>query len=193
MRKIYILLATTLLLAACGDLTPSVPKPTAYMRFDFPESEYAVYDTAALPFTFEKATAAQVSMKKDRPGNKWVDITYPAYNGVIFLTYKSMHNASELAAQVDTAYEMLTKHFDFSSGIDEKRYTDTSNHVIATTYWLKGRNTASTYQFWATDSSRHFLRGSLYLDCTPNNDSLAPVLDYLQKDIRHMVETLRWR
>ena len=193
MRKILMIVSAMALLASCSDLTPSVPKPTAYMRFDFPESEYAVYDTAALPFTFEKAVSAQVSMKKDKPGNKWVDVVYPEYNGVVFLTYKPMRDASELAAQVDTAYEMLTMHFDFSSGIDEKRYTDAANNILATTYQLKGRNTASTYQFWVTDSNRHFLRGSLYLDCTPNNDSLAPVLDYLQKDIKHMVETIRWK
>ena len=63
----------------------------------------------------------------------------------------------------------------------------------STTYHLKGQNVASTYQFWATDSTRHFLRGSLYIDCTPNNDSLAPVLTYIQEDINHLIESIRWR
>ena len=64
---------------------------------------------------------------------------------------------------------------------------------MATTYQLKGSKVASTYQFWVSDTTSHFLRGALFLDRTPNNDSLAPVLDYLQHDLRHLVESIRWR
>ena len=81
----------------------------------------------------------------------------------------------------------------FSSGIDENRFVDRPHRVSGTTYHLKGQNVASTYQFWATDSNRHFVRGALYIDCTPNNDSLAPVLEYIQEDINHLIETIRWR
>jgi hypothetical protein len=28
---------------------------------------------------------------------------------------------------------------------------------------------------------------------TPNNDSLAPVIEFIEKDIDHMIETLRWK
>ena len=141
----------------------------------------------------EKASNAELHMKKNTAANKWVDIVYPDLGGVMFLTYKPIAGSKALAGQIDTAYEMLTMHFDHSSGIDEKAYTDETNRIWATTYELKGRNTASTFQFWATDSCRHFLRGSLYLNCTPNNDSLAPVLEYLRQDARHLLETLRWR
>jgi gliding motility-associated lipoprotein GldD len=56
-----------------------------------------------------------------------------------------------------------------------------------------GGNTASRYQFAATDSTQHFLRGALYFDVTPNVDSLKPVTDFLLKDIKHMMNTLRWK
>ena len=186
-------LITATALASCTDITPATPKPKAYMRFDFAEKSYTLCDTAALPFTFEKASGAKLYMKRNTAASKWVDIVYGDLGGVMFLTYKPMAGSKELPAQIDTAYEMLTMHFDHSSGIDEKAYSDDLNHVWATTYQLKGRNTASTFQFWATDSCHHFLRGSLYLNCTPNNDSLAPVLEYLQQDARHLLETLRWR
>ncbi|MBR4738466.1 MAG: gliding motility protein GldD, partial [Bacteroidales bacterium] len=79
------------------------------------------------------------------------------------------------------------------SGVEEQGYEDAKNKVYGTVYYLKGTKVASTCQFWLTDSSRHFLRGALYLNITPNNDSLAPVIDYMQADIEHLVETLRWR
>lgn len=192
------IIATLLLLVgasltSCHHKVDYTPKPEAYLRFDFPAKEYQIYDTAALPFTFERATNADVNIKKNEPRDKWVDILYPDYRGVVFLSYKPMYTAEDLRGQIDTSYELLKMHFDFSSGVDERQYIDPEKRVYATTYLLKGANVASTYQFWVTDSAHHFLRGSLFLDCTPNNDSLAPVLDYLQKDLVHLLETLQWR
>lgn len=195
MRKRHLLPLTACVLfmaISCGHRHDYTPKPQAYLRFDFPPKAYEVYDTAALPFSFECATAANVTLKKDTPRDKWVDILYPDHNGVVFLSYKPLKGPEDLRGQIDTSYELLKVHFDYSSGVDEQQYVNPARHVYATTYLLKGSNVASTYQFWVTDSSHHFLRGSLYLDCTPNNDSLAPVLDYLQQDLVHLLETLTW-
>lgn len=182
-----------LLSTACHHQVDYTPKPAAYLRFDFPKKHYQSYDTVALPFSFERASEANITLKKNTPNEKWVDILYPNYRGVVFLSYKSMRGPQDLQGQIDTSYELLKMHFDYSSGVDEEKFVDPAHHIYATTYQLKGTNVASSYQFWATDSNSHFLRGSLYLDCTPNNDSLAPVLDYLQKDLNHLLETLRWR
>ena len=181
-----------LMAAACGGGSYT-PKPKGYMRIDLPPKAYTAYDTAALPFTFERAAAASAELKRNEARLKWVDLKYPDLNGVIFLSYIPLRNASDLAGEVDTSYQLLSKHFGFSSGVDERVFVNPESKVYATTYRLEGQNVASTYQFWATDSVRHFLRGSLYIDCVPNNDSLAPVLEYLQADIDHLLETLHWR
>jgi gliding motility-associated lipoprotein GldD len=52
---------------------------------------------------------------------------------------------------------------------------------------------ASPYQFYLTDSTTHWLRGSLYFDAIPNNDSLAPVIDFVKTDIQHIFETMHWK
>lgn len=193
-RGIWVCVAcvAAVLLSCMGGETPT-PKPKGYVRIDFPEKHYQEYDTSALPFVFERADDATVEVKKNERRLKWVDIKYPAYDGVIFLSYIPLRSAGDLAGEVDTSYKLLSKHFDFSSGIDERVFENAAERVYATTYRLKGKNVASTYQFWATDSVGHFLRGSLYIDCVPNNDSLAPVLEYLQRDLDHLLETLRWR
>ena len=123
----------------------------------------------------------------------WLDVRYPQWDGVVFLTYKQLHGEEDLRGQTDTSSRLLEKHYQFTSGVDEQRYEDPDNKVYGTVYHLHGSRVASTYQFWATDSSSNFLRGALYLNRTPNNDSLAPVLEYIQADIDHLVETLRWR
>lgn len=181
------------LLAACGGRNDETPKPKAYLRIDLPPHAYTLCDTAALPFTFEHSSLAQVEWKKNLPRDKWFTIAYPKYKGYVFMTYKAMNGVRELRAQVDTSYKFVEGHFSYSSGIDENRFVDREHRVSGTTYHLKGQNVASTYQFWVTDSARHFIRGALYIDCTPNNDSLAPVLNYLQDDIDHLIESIRWK
>ena len=194
-RRVFycmLLAAGMALLAACGNGNET-PKPQAYLRIDLPPHAYSVCDTATLPFTFELSNLAEVQWKKNLPRDKWFTIAYPKYKGYVFITYKAMNGVRDLRAQIDTSYKFVEGHFSFSSGIDENKFVDREHRLSGTTYHLKGQNVASTYQFWVSDSNRHFIRGALYIDCTPNNDSLAPVLDYLQDDIDHLIESIRWR
>ena len=194
LTTLFFTFLTTLLLISCDNSGKSyTPKPKGYMRIDLPTKSYTAYDTAALPFRFEKAADATADLKRNEARMKWVDLLYPDLNGYIFLSYLPLRKPNDLAAEVDTSYRLLSQHFDFSSGVDERLFVNPNRHVYATTYRLQGQNVASTYQFWATDSVSHFLRGSLYIDCVPNNDSLAPVLEYLQADIDHLLETLEWK
>jgi len=178
---------------ACSGGDNYAPKPKGYMRIDLPTPDYAYFDTAALPFRFEASSAATVSLKKDERRLKWVDVYYPDLAGVIYLSYIPLRGPDDLAGEVDTSYQLLSKHFPFSSGVDERQFVNPEGHVFGSLYMLKGQNVASTCQFWLTDSVHHFLRGSLYIDCVPNNDSLAPVLSYLQTDISRLIETLEWK
>ena len=191
-RSVFLWICLAVLAAACSDGNET-PKPQAYLRIDMPPHAYSVCDTMALPFTFELSNLAEVQWKKNLPRDKWFTIAYPKYKGYVFMTYKAMNGVRDLRAQIDTSYKFVEGHFSFSSGIDENKFVDREHNLSGTTYHLKGQNVASTYQFWVSDSNRHFIRGALYIDCTPNNDSLAPVLDYIQDDIDHMIESIRWR
>lgn len=189
------LVAAAGLMASCHHRNDETPKPQAYLRIDLPPHDYALCDTAALPFTFERNSLAALQWKEnpDRSQDKWFTLQYPQYKGYLFLSYKRIHGPKELKAQVDTSYRFVEDNFHYSSGVDENTFVDRKHRLFGTTYHLKGQNVASTYQFWLTDSTSHFLRGALYIDVTPNNDSLAPVLTYLQDDINHLIESVRWR
>ena len=204
------------LLAACGggENERPQPKPKAYLRIDVPAHSYWLLDTLYhagdtlfvkdtafgvfgsdkfFPFLFEVNEGVEIAEKESPKGELWVDLKYPKWDAVVFLTYKRLRSPADLRGQTDTSLHLLEAHYQFSSGIDERSYEDRHREVYATVWHIKGRNVASTYQFYATDSTRHFLRGALYINRAPNNDSLAPVLEYLQADIDHLVETLRWR
>ena len=53
-------------------------------------------------------------------------------------------------------------------------------------------NAASQIQFHVTDSSKHFLKGSLFFYSKPNYDSILPAVEYIKKDMIQMLETLQW-
>ncbi len=214
MKKYIILFLMCLGLCAChNDYTP---KPYAYLRIDMPEHEYFLLDTMrtypgdtlvfdgdtaialsgitkTFPFIFEANQCIEWTEKDAPKDERWIDLMYPQWNGVVFLTYKHLTGLDDLRGQIDTSSRFLEQHYQFTSGIEEQAYEDPEHKVYGTVYYLKGSKVASTCQFWLTDSTRHFLRGALYLNTTPNNDSLAPVIDYMQADIEHLVETLRWR
>ena len=191
MKRIVPLSLLCLLLCAChhNDYTP---KPYAYLRIDLPEHDYWLVDKT-FPFRFEASQCVELAEKDAPKGERWIDLKYPQWDGVIFLTYKHLPSPDSLRGQTDKSLRYLEQHYQFASGVEEQGYEDAKNKVYGTVYYLKGTKVASTCQFWLTDSSRHFLRGALYLNITPNNDSLAPVIDYMQADIEHLVETLRWR
>ena len=179
--------------AACDSGQTYAPKPTTYYRITLPDKSYQTYDTTALGITFEYPTTSTVVMKKDIPSVKWIDILYPEYNVVIFLSYKKLKTPASLAMEVDTAYQLLKLHFQKSSGVEEQSYNNPEEKVFANTWRLKGQQVASTFQFWATDSVKNFVRGAVYINSTPNYDSLEPVINYIQDDARHILETLKWK
>jgi gliding motility-associated lipoprotein GldD len=83
------------------------------------------------------------------------------------------------------------KHTEVSTGIADS-VIQTANGVEGIYFSLSG-NTATANQFFLTDSTRHFLRGALYFDASPNEDSLSLVNDFLKQDLKHLINTLRWK
>jgi len=66
-------------------------------------------------------------------------------------------------------------------------------HGIGGVFFNVGGNAATAKQFFVTDTTRHFLRGALYFDATPNEDSLRIVNNFLEVDMAHLINTFRWK
>ena len=84
------------------------------------------------------------------------------------------------------------KHIPKASDIKEIPYSNKEHKVYGLVYDIRGSGAASPFQFYLTDSSLHFLRGALYFNMIPNNDSMAPVIDFIEEDMNHLIETLQW-
>ncbi len=164
------------------------PKPRAYFRIDFPEKQYQKWNKN-FPYSFQKASVADVVKDQSKNAGKyWMNIQYPENNATIHLSYKR----GDVEEFLEDSRKMAYKHSLKADAIEEQMYLNREKQVFALVYRIKG-NTASALQFVATDSVRHFLRGALYFKERPNRDSLAPVIQYIEKDIVQLIETLQWK
>jgi gliding motility-associated lipoprotein GldD len=191
-KKTCFLLVTGImfLLYSCGG-DDFVPKPRGYFRIDLPKKEYRKYDSAC-PFTFDYPVYAYVVPDPDPKAEPcWLNIEFPRFKGTLHLSYKVVKN--NLFQYFEDAHNFVTKHIPKADEIIPQTVSNDSNHVWGLIYDIEGTGVASSYQFCVTDSAKNYLRGALYFNVVPNNDSLAPVLTFIKKDIDHMVETLRWK
>lgn len=181
------------MLAFCAVLLscqgPQNPKPRGQLRLDLPEHSYKA-STVPCPYETEIAEISTEVMRKMEGGNCWVDLRYPKQNATLYLTYKPVNN--DLKILLDEAHKLTYEHHIIADGIASRNFADTSSHVYGTLFEVSGE-VASNTQFYLTDSTRHFLRGALYFNCAPNEDSLAPVTQYIREDILRLIEGLTWK
>ena len=188
-----LILMSCILLPACGsdDDDTIAPKPHAYFRLSFPaEKKYVRFDSI-YPFTFEMPSYSKIEFKKG-PDDKtaWLNLNFPTFNATVNLTYKSVNGS--IQDNLNETYSYVTKHQIKASGIETKLVSRDSSKVYGLIYEIGG-NAASSIQFFLTDSTKHFIRGALYFNAAPNTDSIAPVLEYIRKDIYHMIDTFKWK
>ncbi len=188
MRKLLYIIVLAVVLAGCD--TRRTPKPTGYWRIHIPDTCYQKFSDKTYPYSFDYSCYADIKELKDREEKYWLNLHYKAFNVDIHCTYLPVRN--NLRSLSDDAQAFIYKHASIATGIPEQGYENPEENIYGVYYELEG-NTASPLQFYVTDSTANFFRVSVYFNCPPKEDSLAPVLTFLKKDIRHMIESFRWQ
>jgi len=85
---------------------------------------------------------------------------------------------------------LISKHKNKASSIVETKIR-TLNNKTATIIDIKGE-VPTPFQFIITDSTNNFMRAALYFEKPIKGDSLLPVVNYIKKDMLHVLNTLRW-
>jgi len=185
-----ILMLTLFVCAACE--RNYLPKPLGYNRLELPEPSYRQLPDS-LPYTFEYSTHARLLDDTSAINERyWIELYYPKLKSNIHITYKKVKNDKKLLKEyLDDAYTLTAKHQIKAYAINEIITKTEAGHtaVIAE---LEGE-VPSQFQFTITDSTKNFLRGALYFNTKVQNDSLAPAIEYMKKDIMHMINTFDWR
>ena len=171
------------------------PKQKGYFRIDFPKHEYTLFDRPGYPYTFEYPVYAIVQKDTsffgdDTENGYWINIDFPRFSGTIHISYKEV-GKTDFQKLVNDAFQMTYKHTSKASEITDSLMRTPMG--LTGMFFRVGGNAATARQFYVTDSVQHFLRGALYFDATPNEDSLSVVNDFLQEDMKHLINTLRWK
>jgi gliding motility-associated lipoprotein GldD len=201
-----------LLFSSCNSEPTS--KPRGYFRIDLPvQKEFKAFDQPGYPYSFDYPVYGNIvkdsTFFDDKPQNEyWVNVDFPQYDAKIYLSYlgvnekvvyrdntktgvKDSVGINTLNKLINDAFALTNKHSIKALSIDEIEVHPSPG--VNGFIFEVGGNAASLKQFYLTDSAKHFIRGALYFNSSPNEDSVKPVSQYLFQDIKHLVQTLRWK
>ncbi len=186
--KIVFALSVCLFFAACKK--NHTPKPRGYFRISFPEKAYVALNEEH-PYNFEiPLYGIPVAETGSFAEPHWINIKVPENKAEIHISYKNVDG--NLGEYTEESRDLTFKHTIKASSIEEQLYLNPAKKVYGIIYRIKG-NAASPMQFYLTDSTRHFLRGALYIREVPNYDSLRPVIRFLEEDIIQLIESTEWK
>jgi gliding motility-associated lipoprotein GldD len=168
------------------------PKPRSYFRINLPKKVYTTYN-GGCPFTFQYPTYARVVPDTERITHPcWLNVQFPEFKGTLHLSYETISKKVSFDTLVEHSHAFAFKHTIKATSIEEMKLQYPEKKVYGVYYLIDG-NAASSAQFFLTDSTRHFMRASLYFNNKPQLDSIQPVLNFVKKDIDVMIKSFKWK
>ena len=211
-KKYSLFILSVVLAAACNSNYTS--KKTGYFNIDLPQKKYMLFNEPGIPYSFEYPVYA--SIVKDstyfdaNPENDyWRNIDFKNLNAKIFLSYKAVGGkalykikqpngsykdstgVNRYDKMINDAFNLTNKNDDVATSKKDSLFTTAYN--VSGLLFKLGGNAATQRQFFMTDTTKNFIRGALYFYASPNADSVKPVVDFIQKDIDHLITTFRWK
>jgi len=177
-----VVLVFTYLVLGCEEI--SIPKPQAMLRLEYPLPNYKKI-SKDFPFIFEYNSLASLKRASKQAPN----IEYKLMEATLYLSYLSVSN--NIDSLLNDAYKLPAKHMIKADEIPEKIFLNHDNKTYGALFSVIG-DAASQIQFFVTDSTKNFLMGSLYFYSRPNYDSIMPAAKYIERDVIHLMETLKW-
>lgn len=180
---LYILL--TAVTAACGsNLNKDIPVPrrTAYHRLDIPAPAYTLRPSGG--FTLQLNNSID-SIESSRQG--WITARYPDNMATLYITISNL-SGTDARETIDNRVERLSlntggeptevKSFTTLSGLDARLIVTPSG-------------SPTPVQFIATDHKTILMSGSAMVQeaTSAAADSIAPIIEMLERDITHMLKT----
>ncbi len=193
-NSFFTLLCTIVFLVGCGQ-TLEVPKPRTYPKIELPEHSYEITQPPHCPFTFEKNTACIIDDKQrpvlqEKYDNCWFNLYYADLHADVYFTYIPVSSRADYDKFVHDTYRIVNQVNKRSDYTDERAFINKLG-TAGVRFDFKG-DAASPFQFFASDTTQHFVRGALYLNTKVDADSLAPVIQWLESDMNKILETIQW-
>ncbi len=195
MKEFFLLCMVLVFILACKEEQALMPKPRMYPRIEFPEKVYKEFVNTDCDFSFQIPAYSQIEKEtkffEEEPLHPcWFDINIPQLNGKIHCSYFPINSKKEFEGLVEDAYEFISKHNQKANYRDEV-VIQKPNNVSGLIFEMSG-DVATPVQFFLTDSTSHYLRGSVYFYSQVDPDSMAVVYDFVKEDVAKLIETFEW-
>ena len=184
-------LAVTFIAISCERENNYLPKPRGYFRIDLSEKSYTKVDTIER-YSFDCPQYALITPDFYSPDEKnWINIEMPQFKGSIHLTHKDVKG--NLGEYLEDVHTMVVKHLQKANGVRDSLICNDEHNVYGLFIEMDGKGVATPMQFYLTDSTKNFVRGALYFNFKPDNDSMQPVINFIREDIDHLINTFEWK
>lgn len=195
--KIHILSSLSFLLfVCCSPAEVAKPRPHQYPRIVFPADEFKVAKLDYCPFIMDIPSYAHIVQKAEVAGEEakhacWFDIRMDSFGSTVHCSYYPIEAENSREKLIEDAYEMASKH-NVMADYREEYEMVTQHGNTGLIFKIEGP-VATPYQFYISDDKNHFFRGSLYFDTRIDVDSMAPIVEYIERDIQKMLSSLQWK
>tara|TARA_Y100001968_G_scaffold328813_1_gene376722 strand:+ start:977 stop:1537 length:561 start_codon:yes stop_codon:yes gene_type:complete len=179
----YIIILIIFLFGCESDYSP---KPKAFMKIDLPEKKYLNYKSSC-GYSFEYPYYAKIN----KLNKCMLDVEFSDLSAKLHISYFQLNSPNDLGIHIEESNILAYKHIVKANSIQESDLINYDSKLYGTLYDYDGF-TATSIQFFLTDSLNHFFRGALYFN-TEVNDSILPVNTFIKKDIIHLIESFYWK
>ena len=182
----------SILLLGCESNHVSSPRPHQYPRPSLPEIrsyEIRHFPSCGLDVSIPVYSEVLV-IDQESAGKCWFDVSFPDFGATLHCSYYPIESDTTFEHLVNDAFTMVEKH-NVRANFREEFEITTKNGLGGLLFKIDGP-VASPYQFFVSDTSSHFLRGSFYFNERVDLDSIKPYSTFLQVDVDNFVNSVRW-
>lgn len=192
----FVLLFSLLFLIACDEEGSKMPKQRLFPYVEYPVRKDTTFDHSICPFTFQYPSYLNYRQDSFYFGEKplndcWFDLNSPQLGSSLHCSYYPITSRARFDELVNDAFTITGKH-NIKANARKESIIQGKKGVGGILFEVSGP-VASPVQFFLTDSTHHFFRGSLYFNATVNPDSTAPVLAFIRKDMETILSSFEWK
>lgn len=193
--KLFLIIFLTIFISCNGEQNYT-PKPRMYPRINFPDKGMTQFEEDYCSMSFQYPKYFKVEKDEYYFEGKpldpcWFDLESQDLNCSLHCSYLPIKNKNHFDELVKDVFELAAKHNAKANYRKEQIIENATQNVHGLIFELSGP-VASPFQFFVTDSTKHFMRGSVYFNAQVNPDSIAPVYDFVKEDLYLMIESFKW-
>jgi len=167
-----------------------IPKPPTHLKIDLPDHKYKNFiDSNRYRFEISNLWSLR---EKFNANDSLIFYLGKEIDGDLHFQYSKIDSTNSLGKLINQTFGKVDFHKIRAKQMIDTNFIFKDKKVFGTLFEFVG-NSATNFQFYLTDSTENFVRSELLIRRTPNYDSLQPTLNYIKKDLIHLINSFEWK